>query len=485
MDRFMDFRAVAHGWPGAGRPLWHGQTAQRLLEKPSGDRNGGVCHPRAGHRRERSRCCPTSGRSPTPPRPAPQEAWTQTDGAGVARRRPRHGRAAQPPRPRREHLDEPGRDRRQRPRRRQQRHRRRRPRREHVQPQQQRQRRPRARHARRRHRRRAPEQRHRRLGHRARREDPAGQGPRREHGRQHRHARRSASATPSTAARRSSTSRSTPTRRPTPSRSAVRYAGERGAIVVASAGNNGRNIDLTPSYPASLADPAVLAVAAQAQDGVLWQLSNTGLLSVDLAAPGARISVHGDRLGVPVAQRHLRRRPVRRRLAGAAVRRPPRPADERAAPGGHRDDAAHEPAHARCSAAAASTSPPRCTASSARSGGRPPAPRPPRRPKLRLTATARGPRRLARDAALEGHERRARDALARVAQRPGRRERQGRQRGRLAPRQPPRPQRLARRRLRRRVDEASSPRSAAFTVTQAPLAALARNFAPGRPLRRP
>ena len=73
-------------------------------------------------------------------------------------------------------------------------------------------------------------------------------------------------------------------------KSAVRYAGERGAIVVASAGNNGRDIDVTPSYPASLADPAVLAVGAQTAEGTLWQLSNTGTLSVDLAAPGARIA---------------------------------------------------------------------------------------------------------------------------------------------------------------------------------------------------
>ena len=72
--------------------------------------------------------------------------------------------------------------------------------------------------------------------------------------------------------------------------SAVRYAGERGAIIVASAGNNGRNIDLDPSYPASLADPAVFSVAAQSDgQGLLWSLSNTGLKSVDLAAPGARI----------------------------------------------------------------------------------------------------------------------------------------------------------------------------------------------------
>ena len=71
---------------------------------------------------------------------------------------------------------------------------------------------------------------------------------------------------------------------------AVRYAGEHGAVIVASAGNNGRNIDLQPSYPASLADPAVFSVAAQDEDGLLWQLSNTGLLSVDLAAPGAHIA---------------------------------------------------------------------------------------------------------------------------------------------------------------------------------------------------
>jgi subtilisin family serine protease len=72
--------------------------------------------------------------------------------------------------------------------------------------------------------------------------------------------------------------------------SAVRYAGERGAIIVASAGNNGRNIDLDPSYPASLPDPAVFSVAAQSDgQGLLWNLSNTGLKSVDLAAPGARI----------------------------------------------------------------------------------------------------------------------------------------------------------------------------------------------------
>jgi len=71
--------------------------------------------------------------------------------------------------------------------------------------------------------------------------------------------------------------------------SAVRYAGERGAIVVASAGNNSRNIDLLRSYPASLTDLAVFSVAAVTSAGDLWKGSNTGLASVDLAAPGERI----------------------------------------------------------------------------------------------------------------------------------------------------------------------------------------------------
>ena len=43
---------------------------------------------------------------------------------------------------------------------------------------------------------------------------------------------------------------------------ALAYAGQKGATVVASAGNNSRDLDLTPSYPASSAEPAVLTVTA-------------------------------------------------------------------------------------------------------------------------------------------------------------------------------------------------------------------------------
>ena len=71
---------------------------------------------------------------------------------------------------------------------------------------------------------------------------------------------------------------------------AVRYAGERGAIVVASAGNDGRDLELHASYPASLSDPAILSVAAATEEGGLWEQSNTGAASVDLAAPGTSIT---------------------------------------------------------------------------------------------------------------------------------------------------------------------------------------------------
>ncbi len=70
---------------------------------------------------------------------------------------------------------------------------------------------------------------------------------------------------------------------------ALRYATQKGATVVASAGNNSRNLDLSPSYPASSSEPSVLSVAASDEGGGLLGFSNTGLNSVDLAAPGDAI----------------------------------------------------------------------------------------------------------------------------------------------------------------------------------------------------
>lgn len=70
---------------------------------------------------------------------------------------------------------------------------------------------------------------------------------------------------------------------------ALRYAGDHGATVVTSAGNNARDIDLKPSYPASSSAPAVLSVTATEQSGGLLSMANRGLNAVDLAAPGGYI----------------------------------------------------------------------------------------------------------------------------------------------------------------------------------------------------
>lgn len=64
---------------------------------------------------------------------------------------------------------------------------------------------------------------------------------------------------------------------------AIRYAVNRGTLVVAAAGNDGGT---TPNFPA--ADPLVVGVAATDADDRLWASSNRGSW-VDVAAPGVRL----------------------------------------------------------------------------------------------------------------------------------------------------------------------------------------------------
>ncbi len=59
--------------------------------------------------------------------------------------------------------------------------------------------------------------------------------------------------------------------------------------MVASAGNDGANRDSVPSYPASVASPAVLSVASSNRGGRLGLGSAYGASSVDIAAPGDNI----------------------------------------------------------------------------------------------------------------------------------------------------------------------------------------------------
>jgi subtilisin family serine protease len=72
---------------------------------------------------------------------------------------------------------------------------------------------------------------------------------------------------------------------------AIAAAGAANALVVVSAGNSGRDIDAQPSYPAAIAAPNVIGVAATAPDDGkgIDPLSNYGRLNVQLAAPGDEI----------------------------------------------------------------------------------------------------------------------------------------------------------------------------------------------------
>ena len=62
-----------------------------------------------------------------------------------------------------------------------------------------------------------------------------------------------------------------------------------GVIVVASAGNNSVNVDVTPRYPACYKLDNIVSVAYTTRNDTLGQLSNYGSTNVALAAPGDQI----------------------------------------------------------------------------------------------------------------------------------------------------------------------------------------------------
>lgn len=70
---------------------------------------------------------------------------------------------------------------------------------------------------------------------------------------------------------------------------AIKRARDAGILFIVAAGNEGRNNDITPSYPASYDLDNVISVAAIGKDGRLANFSNYGKLSVDIAAPGVGI----------------------------------------------------------------------------------------------------------------------------------------------------------------------------------------------------
>lgn len=80
-------------------------------------------------------------------------------------------------------------------------------------------------------------------------------------------------------------------------RDAIRYAGDKGALFVAAAGNSSGDNDQKPVYPASYDLPNLISVAAITHKGALAGFSCYGKRSVQLAAPGDHIlsAVVGDR----------------------------------------------------------------------------------------------------------------------------------------------------------------------------------------------
>jgi subtilisin family serine protease len=70
---------------------------------------------------------------------------------------------------------------------------------------------------------------------------------------------------------------------------AIERAGAAGGLVVAAAGNDGVDADVTPMYPAAFPSPAILSVAATDSRDGLASFSNRGRTSVDLGAPGVSI----------------------------------------------------------------------------------------------------------------------------------------------------------------------------------------------------
>ena len=69
----------------------------------------------------------------------------------------------------------------------------------------------------------------------------------------------------------------------------INRANSANMLFVASAGNNGRDSDVTPNYPSSYDAPNVIAVANTDNTDHLASNSNFGATSVDLAAPGVNI----------------------------------------------------------------------------------------------------------------------------------------------------------------------------------------------------
>ncbi len=69
----------------------------------------------------------------------------------------------------------------------------------------------------------------------------------------------------------------------------LRWAASQGVLIVAAAGNEGMNSDFYHFYPADYGLPNILSVGAIDRDGQLLKMSNYGVGTVDVMAPGRNI----------------------------------------------------------------------------------------------------------------------------------------------------------------------------------------------------
>ncbi len=70
---------------------------------------------------------------------------------------------------------------------------------------------------------------------------------------------------------------------------AIQKLGDKGVVFCAAAGNDSRNIDNNPVYPASYSATNIITVAASDQDDKLASFSNYGKKTVEVSAPGTNI----------------------------------------------------------------------------------------------------------------------------------------------------------------------------------------------------
>jgi subtilisin family serine protease len=88
--------------------------------------------------------------------------------------------------------------------------------------------------------------------------------------------------------------------------------GDAGILNVFAAGNDARNTDLNPAYPASYTSPTVVSVANSTSTDTRAGSSNWGIVTVDLAAPGSGIlstirtaTNYGSMSGTSMASPHV------------------------------------------------------------------------------------------------------------------------------------------------------------------------------------